>query len=119
MIEPERAAERVDSSSLALDAPERVAEDGRAVRFLLIRTKAGELPWQVLAMKHLMAPVDLVQVVAGAPLAVPDRRALHLGPDAADLGLTGGHRGVTRPAGDGRAGLGGDAVASHRDSLAL
>jgi hypothetical protein len=66
MIEPERAAERVDSSSLALDAPERVAEDGRAVRFLLIRTKAGELPWQVLAMRHLMAPVDLVQVVGMA-----------------------------------------------------
>jgi hypothetical protein len=66
MIESERAAERVDSRSLALDAPEPVAEDGRPLRFLLIRTKAGELPWPVLAMQHLMAPVELVQVVGMA-----------------------------------------------------
>lgn len=66
MIESERAAERLDRPSLALDAPEPVAEDNRALRFLLIRTKAGELPWMVLAMKNLMAPVELVQVVGMA-----------------------------------------------------
>ena len=66
MIESERAAERLDSPSLALDAPLPVAEDGRALRFLLIRTKPGELPWLVHAMVHLMAPVQIVQVVGMA-----------------------------------------------------
>jgi hypothetical protein len=66
MIESERAAERLDSPSFALDAPVPVAEDGRALRFLLIRIKAGELPWLVQAMAHLMAPVQIVQVVGMA-----------------------------------------------------
>jgi hypothetical protein len=67
MIESDRAAHRSDSATLSpAGLPEPAAGDGLPLRFLLIRTKAGELPWLVQAMAHLMAPVEIVQVVGMA-----------------------------------------------------
>jgi hypothetical protein len=40
--------------------------DDQPLRFLLIRTKAGELPWLVRTMARVMAPVEIVQVVGMA-----------------------------------------------------
>ena len=40
--------------------------DDQPLRFLLIRTKAGELPWVARTMAQVMAPVEIVQVVGMA-----------------------------------------------------
>jgi hypothetical protein len=40
--------------------------DEQPLRFLLIRTKAGELPWLARTMAQVMAPVEIVQVVGMA-----------------------------------------------------
>ncbi len=40
--------------------------DDQPLRFLLIRTKAGELPWLARTMAEVMAPVEIVQVVGMA-----------------------------------------------------
>ncbi len=40
--------------------------DDQPLRFLLIRTKAGELPWLARTMAQVMAPVEIVQVVGMA-----------------------------------------------------
>ena len=67
MIESDRAADFSDSPSLSPVAlPDPAPHDGLPLRFLLIRTKAGELPWLAQAMAHLMAPVEIVQVVGMA-----------------------------------------------------
>jgi hypothetical protein len=67
MIESDRAAHRSDSGTLSPAVlPQPAPDDGLPLRFLLIRTKAGELPWLAQAMAHLMAPVQIVQVVGMA-----------------------------------------------------
>jgi hypothetical protein len=40
--------------------------DDQPLRFLLIRTKGGELPWLARTMAQVMAPVEIVQVVGMA-----------------------------------------------------
>jgi hypothetical protein len=40
--------------------------DQQPTRFLLIRQKAGELPWLVRALMHYMAPVQIVSVIGMA-----------------------------------------------------
>jgi hypothetical protein len=40
--------------------------DDQPLRFLLIRTKGGELPWLARAMAKVMAPVEIVQVIGMA-----------------------------------------------------
>ncbi len=40
--------------------------DDQPLRFLLIRTKSGELPWLARTMAQVMAPVEIVQVVGMA-----------------------------------------------------
>lgn len=48
-------------------APAPAAQvDEQPLRFLLIRTKAGELPWLARTMAQVMAPVEIVQVVGMA-----------------------------------------------------
>jgi hypothetical protein len=55
------------NSDLAQAAPVPCAPpDDQPLRFLLIRTKAGELPWLVRTMARVMAPVEIVQVVGMA-----------------------------------------------------
>jgi hypothetical protein len=55
------------SSALAQAAPAHSAHvDDQPLRFLLIRTKAGELPWLARTMAQVMAPVEIVQVVGMA-----------------------------------------------------
>ena len=67
MTESDRAADFSDGPTLSPVALRDPApDDGLPLRFLLIRTKAGELPWLAQAMAHLMAPVEIVQVVGMA-----------------------------------------------------
>jgi hypothetical protein len=66
MIESERAAYHSDGPNPSPVPPDPAPDDGQPLRFLLIRTKAGELPWLAQAMAHLMAPVQIVQVVGMA-----------------------------------------------------
>ena len=67
MIESDRAAHHSDRPNPSPVAqPDPAPDDGLPLRFLLIRTKAGELPWLAQAMAHLMAPVQIVQVVGMA-----------------------------------------------------
>jgi hypothetical protein len=67
MIESDRAARQSERSAPSPGAlPETAPDDGLPLRFLLIRTKSGELPWLAQAMAHLMAPVQIVQVVGMA-----------------------------------------------------
>jgi len=40
--------------------------DDQPLRFLLIRTKPGELPWLARTMAQVMAPVEIVQVIGMA-----------------------------------------------------
>jgi hypothetical protein len=49
----------------SLPAPSPQVDD-QPLRFLLIRTKAGELPWLARTMAQVMAPVEIVQVVGMA-----------------------------------------------------
>jgi hypothetical protein len=54
-------------SAFAHAAPAPTAQvDDQPLRFLLIRTKAGELPWLARTMAQVMAPVEIVQVVGMA-----------------------------------------------------
>jgi len=67
MLESDRAADRSNRPTLSPSAlADPAPDDGVPLRFLLIRTKAGELPWLARAMAHLMAPVEIVQVVGMA-----------------------------------------------------
>ena len=67
MIEPDRAARHSDRPTPSPEMPPDAApDDGQPLRFLLIRTKAGELPWLAQAMAQLMAPVEIIQVVGMA-----------------------------------------------------
>lgn len=51
-------------SSAVQSAHSRSASaDDQPLRFLLIRTKAGELPWLAQTMAYFMAPVEIVQVI--------------------------------------------------------
>jgi len=58
-------AARSDAKPVVLPAaPSRVAApQEQPLRFLLIRVRAGELPWLARAMAAMMAPVEIVQVV--------------------------------------------------------
>ncbi len=54
-------------AALAPAAPAAAAQvDDQPLRFLLIRTKPGELPWLARTMAQVMAPVEIVQVVGMA-----------------------------------------------------
>ena len=67
MIESDRAARSAKlAPALPGTPPATAPDDGQPLRFLLIRTKPGELPWLAQAMAHLMAPVQIVQVVGMA-----------------------------------------------------
>jgi hypothetical protein len=67
MIGSDHAAKPADTSLLAPEAqPAPVADDGLPLRFLLIRTKPGPLPWLAQAMVQLMGPAEIVQVVGMA-----------------------------------------------------
>jgi hypothetical protein len=67
MLESDRAAHHSDRPTLSPGAlPDPAPDDGQPLRFLLIRTKAGELPWLAQTMAHLMAPVEIVQVIGMA-----------------------------------------------------
>ena len=67
MLESDRAVHRPNGPSMSPSAlPDPAPDDGVPLRFLLIRTRAGELPWLAQAMAHLMAPVEIIQVVGMA-----------------------------------------------------
>ena len=67
MLEPDRVARHSDRPTPSPGMPPDAApDDGQPLRFLLIRTKAGELPWLAQAMAQLMAPVEIIQVVGMA-----------------------------------------------------
>jgi hypothetical protein len=57
----------LSASDPAVSAPvPSPAVDDQPLRFLLIRTKAGELPWLARTLAQAMAPVEIVQVVGMA-----------------------------------------------------
>ncbi len=57
----------MQSAALPVSAPAPSPQvDDQPLRFLLIRTKAGELPWLARTMAQVMAPVEIVQVVGMA-----------------------------------------------------
>lgn len=62
MIRSDRRA----NSSGSPTVPRSAVVQEQPLRFLLIRTRSGELPWLAQAMAHLMAPVEIVQVVGMA-----------------------------------------------------
>jgi hypothetical protein len=53
-------------AALAAATASAAPVDDQPLRFLLIRTKAGELPWVARTMAQVMAPVEIVQVVGMA-----------------------------------------------------
>ncbi len=59
------AALPVSAPALSAPVPSPQVDD-QPLRFLLIRTKAGELPWVARTMAQVMAPVEIVQVVGMA-----------------------------------------------------
>jgi hypothetical protein len=57
-------AMRSDENPVVLPvAPSRATTPEQPLRLLLIRVRAGELPWLARAMADMMAPVQIVQVV--------------------------------------------------------
>jgi len=55
----------VSDPAVSAPLPSPQVED-QPLRLLLIRTKAGELPWLARTMAQVMAPVEIVQVVGMA-----------------------------------------------------
>jgi hypothetical protein len=70
MIEPDPGALPAGRSTLRQAEPPRAAATAeQPLRFLVIRTKGGELPWLAQTLVHFMAPVEIVQVI-GMPNAL-------------------------------------------------
>ena len=64
MSKLQHAATSHEHPAVLPDVPSRVAAPReQPLRFLLIRVRAGELPWLARAMAAMMAPVEIVQVV--------------------------------------------------------
>jgi hypothetical protein len=70
MIESDPGAQPSGSSAVRqATLPRSASADETPLRFLVIRTKGGELPWLAQTLAHFMAPVEIVQVI-GMPNAL-------------------------------------------------